>query len=287
MPDEKKLKYANKFTTEAELEAAYTELEKKFGDHSNELGQTRKQVEESQRALAAYAEQMQQLQPYAQWYATNQNSINLYNQWLQNGGQGQAPAAAAQPNGGQRSLVDLLTPEEKKALFTEFVQTFDSGVFKPWQQNFAQQLERLATERQQAVLENVTKNQRAFTEVLWRTMQHALPEDKVTAMRDWHTKALEMGDPSKFDPMKMADEYLSTQSRLSTMEAEKKALEAEREKWQKDSLPVVAGGRNGGAWLKPDDTAPVDKQERFERAMKDTTERVGRDAVKEAFGGRG
>ena len=284
MPDAKK-KYLDKFETDEELAKAYAELEKKFGDHSNELGQTRKQVEESQRAMQAYAEQMQGLNTYKQWYDTNAQSLQLYNNWLQNGGREQPPVAV-QPNNGQRSLVDLLTPEEKKALFTEFVQTFDSGVFKPWQQNFAQQLERIANDRQNAVLENVTKNQRAFTEVLWRTMQHALPEDKVAAMRDWHTKALEMGDPSKFDPMKMADEYLGTQTRLSSLEAEKKALEAEREKWQKDSMPTVAGGRNGGSWLKPDETAPKDKQERFERAMSDTTERVGRDAVKEAFGGR-
>ena len=281
-----KKKYLDKFETDEELAKAYAELEKKLGSQGEELGMTKKQAEEYQRSLAQYAEHTNQLNQYKQWYDTNSQGLQLYNTWLQNGGQGQ-PQPAAQPNGGQRSLVDLLTPEEKKALFTEFVSNFDTGVFKPWQQNFAQQLERMATERQNSVLENVTKNQRAFTEVLWRTMQHALPEDKVASMRDWHTKALELGDPSKFDPMKMADEYLGTQTRLSSLEAEKKALEAEREKWQKDSLPTVTGGRNGGAWLKPDETAPKDKQERFERAMKDTTERVGKDAFNEAFGGRG
>ena len=286
MPDDKKKpKYLDKFETDEELVKAYSELERKLGETGSELGMTKKQIEEAQKSIAQYADYTTQLKQYHDWYNTNQQSINLYNQWMQNGGQGAAPAPQPQAN-GQRTIVDLLTPDEKRALFTEFVQTFDSGVFKPWQQNFAKQLEHIATERQNAVLENVSKNQRAFTEVLWRTMQHALPEDKVTSMRTWHEKALELGDPTKFDPMKMADEYLGVQGKLSTLEAEKKALEAEREKWQKDSMPAVVGGRNGGSWIKPDETAPKDKQERFERAMKDTTERVGKDAFNEAFGGR-
>ena len=282
----KKPKYLDKFETDEELAKAYSELEKKLGSHGEELGTYKKQMEQYQSAMAQYAEQMQGLNAYKTWYDQNQSSLQLYNNWLQSGGQQPHPAAASPTNGAQRSLVDLLTPEEKRSLFTEFVQNFDQGVFRPWQQNFSQQLEKLAQDRANSVMENVTKNQRAFTEVLWRTMQHGLPEEKIAAMRGWHEKALEMGDPSKFDPMKMADDYLSTQSKLSTLEAEKKAFEAEREKWQRDSMPVVPGGRNGSAWISKEDNEPKDKQGRFEAVMKDTTDRVGRDAVKDAFGGR-
>ena len=288
MADDKKpaKKYAGKFDDEAALEQAYQELEKKLGEHGAELGTNRKQMEQYQQAMTQYAEQLQGLNAYKQWYDTNQSSLQLYNSWLQNGGQQPHPAAAASANGAQNSLVNLLTPEEKRALFSEFVQTFDQGVFRPWQQNFAQQLEKLAQDRANSVMDNVTKKQQAFTEVLWRTMQHGLPEEKIAAMRGWHEKALEMGDPSKFDPMKLADDYLSTQSKLSTLEAEKKAFEAEREKWQRDSLPVVPGGRNGSAWISKEDNEPKDKQGRFEAVVKETREKVGPEAFRDAFGGR-
>ena len=287
MADEKKpKKYAGKFDSDAELEKAYQELESKLGKQGEELGLTKKQIEEAQRAMEQYAAHVQQLSPYAQWYQTNQNSLQLYNQWLQSGGQtphpNAQPAAAAQ---NQNSIVNLLTPEEKQALYKEFVSNFDTGVFKPWQQNFAQQLDRLANERAQGVLESVNKNQRAFTEVLWRTMQHGLPEERVAAMREWHNKALELGDPTKFDPMKAADDYLSVQRRLSDFESKEKAWETEREKLQRDSMPALAGGRGANSdWLKPAEEAPKTKFDRMEAVFNETTEKVGRDAFKEAFG---
>lgn len=282
-----KKKYLDRYDTEDELVKAYAELERRLGEQGGEVGTLRKQFEEAQRAMTQYAEQMQALGQYKSWYDTNQSSLGLYNQWLQSGGQMQHPNAAAAPaGGGQRSLVDLLTPEEKKALFSEFVTSFDTGVFRPWQQNFAQQLQKLADDRQRDILDKMSQNQRAFTEVLWRTMQHGLPEDRVAAMRSWHEKALELGDPSKFDPMKAADDYLSMQSKMTTIEAEKKALEAEREKWQRDSLPSVQGRNGSASWTKPDDSAPKDKYERMERSFKDTKEKIGAEAFTDAFGGR-
>ena len=285
MPDDKKAdakvakKYLNKYETDDELVKAYEELEKKLGGQGEELGSLRKQGEEAQRALAEYAKYVQQVKPYADWVQANQQSLGQYQQWVQGGGRG-APAAAATP--GKNTLLDLMTPEEKQALYSEAARTFESSVFKPWQQQFNTQLQRLADERAKQLADQVAHNQRAFTEVLWRTMQRGFPEDKIKEMREWHEQALAMADPAKFDPMKAADEYLGLRGKLSKIEEEKGALSKELETLRKQALPP-AGGEPPAQWVAKDDAAPKNRDERYQKVMEDTREKVGAEGFRDFF----
>src|SRR3990167_8639882 len=223
MADDKKTKkYLEKYDTDEELVRAYTELEKKLGGQGEELGTSRKQMDEAKKALDEYAKYVQQLKPAADWITANQQSLQQYQQWLQNGGanQPQPPAATT----GKTSLLDLMTPEEKQALYSEAARHFETSVFKPWQGQFNTQLQKLADERAKTVADQMAHSQRAFTEVLWRTMQRGFPEDKIKEMREWHEQALAMADPAKFDPMKAADEHLRLRGDLSKLTDEKKAL---------------------------------------------------------------
>src|SRR3990167_7435830 len=139
--DVKAKKYLEKYDTDEELVKAYTELEKRLGGQGEELGTARKQMDEAKKALDEYAKYVQQLKPYADWFQQNQPSMQQYQQWLQRGGAAQAaPAAAA----GKNNLLDLMTPEEKQSLYAEAARSFESSVFKPWQQQFNTQLQKLA-----------------------------------------------------------------------------------------------------------------------------------------------
>mgnify|MGYP001615476278 CR=1 FL=1 len=277
-----KKKYLDKYETEEELVKAYADLEKKLGGQGEELGTLRKQGEEAQKALMEYAKYVQQVKPQVDWVAQNQQALQQYQQWLQNGGTRQV--AAPTPAAGRNNLLDLMTPEEKQMLYSEAAKSFESSVFKPWQQQFGTQLQKMADERAKQVADQMAHGQRAFTEVLWRTMQRGFPEDKIKEMREWHEQALAMADPSKFDPMKAADEHLRLRGDLSRMTDEKKALQTEYEKLQKQTLPP-AGGEPPAQWVdKTNDTAPKNRDERYSRVMDNTKETVGAEAFKDFFG---
>ena len=277
--DAKAKKYLEKYDTDEELVKAYTELEKRLGGQGEELGTARKQMDEAKKALDEYAKYVQQLKPYADWFQQNQPSMQQYQQWLQRGGAAQAaPAAAA----GKNNLLDLMTPEEKQSLYAEAARSFESSVFKPWQQQFNTQLQKLADERAKQVSDQMAHSQRAFTEVLWRTMQRGFPEDKIKEMREWHEQALAMADPAKFDPMKAADEHLRLRGDLSKMTDEKKALQTEFEKLQKQAIPA-SGGEPPAQWVAKDDTAPKTREERMSKVMGETKEGVGAEAFHDFF----
>lgn len=279
-PDPAKKKYAGKFDSDEELAKAYTELEKKLGGQGEELGQTKRQFEEAQKALATYAQQLQQLTPYADWYRSNEQALAMYQNWLKEQQAGGPRQPVAAQNGG-KSPLDILTPEERDALFMESAKRFESQIFKPWQEQFGKQLQTLADERAKAISEQTQKSQQAFTEVLWRTIQRGLPEDKVKAMREWHEQAIQMANVN--DPMKAADEWLTLKSELAKITDEKKALQTEHEKLQKASLPSVSGAESPG-WAAPPEDAPKNRSERFSRVMSDTKEKVGAEGMRDFFG---
>lgn len=277
-----KKKYLDKFASEDELVKAYTELEQRLGKQSAEVGDLRKQYEQAVQAMQQYAEAVSQLRPYADWFAQNQQALQLYTQWMQQHQQ----SGQASPNGQrQQAVLDLLTPDERQALLAEATKTFEEKALRPYMDQLNQQLHKMAEERERRVLDQIGQQQRAFTEVLWRTWQRVLPEDKVREMREWHEQALAMADPQKFDPMKAADEFLSHKQKVSTLEEQLKALEAEREKWQKDQTASLAGSPSPVDWAAPADDAPKTADERRQRVLRETQEAVGREAFRDFFTG--
>ena len=277
-----KEKILGKFDTVEDALKAYTELEKEHGARKKEMGDFKKQTEEAQLALAQYAQMVNQLKPYADWYTQNQSALGQYAQWAQ-----------AQQNGGVQSQaaaqrgVEILTADEKQAIINAAAQHFQQNMFAPWQQKFDGVLRQMAEKERTSVQETLGNQLKAYTEVMWRTLEKAMP-DKMGDIRKWHESALKFADTSKLDPLQAASDVIDLQAKLSQLEGEKVAFTKEREEYQKRDLGSLSGaGEAPASWAAKDESAPKTREERMRRVFNDTTEKVGRDAMREMFPGGG
>ena len=275
-------KILGKFDTVEDALKAYTELEKEHGARKKEMGDFKKQTEEAQLALAQYAQMVNQLKPYADWYTQNQSALGQYAQWAQ-----------AQQNGGVQSQaaaqrgVEILTADEKQAIINAAAQHFQQNMFAPWQQKFDGVLRQMAEKERTSVQETLGNQLKAYTEVMWRTLEKAMP-DKMGDIRKWHESALKFADTSKLDPLQAASDVIDLQAKLSQLEGEKVAFTKEREEYQKRDLGSLSGaGEAPVSWTAKDESAPKTRDERMRRGFNDTTEKVGRDAMREMFPGGG
>ena len=283
--DEKKEKILGKFDTVEDALKAYGELEKEHGARKKEMGDVKKQAEEAQLALAQYAQMVNQLKPYADWYTQTQQALTQYQQWAQATQNG-----TLQPQNGNAAAqraVEILTAEEKQALINAASQHFNQSVFMPWRQQYDTSLRQMAEKERTTVQEALGNQLKAYTEVMWRTLEKAMP-DKMGDIRKWHESALKFADTSKLDPLQAASDVIDLQAKLSALETEKAAFEKEREAYQKRDMGSLSGaGEAPAAWAAKDETAPKTREERMRRVFNDTTEKVGRDAMREMFPGSG
>lgn len=269
-------KFADKYESAEDLEKAYVELQKTLGTQGNELGTLKKQSEDYQRALQEYAQAMAQYKPVVEWYTTNQPHLQQYGQWLQQqNGRAAAPANAA---------ASLLTPEEQRQLTALAVQEFQKSVFDPWRSQHEKQLSELADKRSTAVKGELDERLKAYTEVLWRTFQHALPKETVDNLRSWHEKSLRYADKT-FDPMVAAREEIDLRAKLAELEAKNTEFSKQLEAKEKESALPIGRSESSVEWAKKPDSTPKDRDERYARVMQDTTEKSGREAVRDLFPG--
>lgn len=270
-----------KYESIEEAETAYAELEKKLGEQGTELGTLRKQIEQAQ-ALQA---QVQQWAPVVSWYA--QNEAEIRRRWqLAEQAQGQNNAAGtqaqAQALAEQTPGYQFLTPQEKQQFIGEVTQHLSQQVLNPWTQQFmsaAQGHFDKWSQQQQAA-------QKSFTDVLWRTFQFVLPKDQVDRARAWHEEALKYADPSKLDPMAVAQDVLSIKGENQTLKQQLEELQRKQEEAAKAAIPSLGNGETH--LLRPSATneAPASREDRFSKVLEAVKTEHGQDGLNVLVNGR-
>lgn len=276
-----------KFKTHEEAEAAHAALEQKLGEQGKELGELRKQSEGLQ-ALQATVKQYEayvtQAKPVLDWYTTNEATIRS---WAQSNGQpaqagAQVVQQQAQQVAQQQPGYEWLTPQEKQAFTQSIAQHLQQSVLVPWTQQFSKVAEDYAKRTQ----ESLDARQRAAADVMWRTLQFVMPPDKIEAARKWHEEAMKYADPSKIDPMQMAQERLDLVGQNETLKQKLKEIETQQEEAAKRATPSLGPS---GSTLVPSDAKPEDQQapqsrdERFRAVMDDVKAQHGPEGVSTMF----
>lgn len=278
---DKKLKHA----THEEADTAYDELEKKLGTQGTELGTLRKQAEHAQVLQA----QLEQWAPVINWYAQNQAEVQrrwrafeqaqtVAQQQGQPGAQGQVQAIAESTPGYQ-----FMTPAEKQQLLGEVTQHIQNQLFAPWVQHrflpTAQNMFKQFADRQAA-------QHKSFTDVLWRTFQRVLPADAVKQAQEWHTESLKYADPSKVDPMTVANEVLAMRGENLTLKQQLDEMRKSHEAAASAAVPSLGGGDT--RLLRPSTTteAPASREDRFKGVMEAVKTEHGAEGLNALVGGR-
>lgn len=275
---EKYLKVLEKYGNDPNKVAeAYAELEEKFGAQGSELGDLRKKSEDATNTVQQYADYVKNAKPIVDWYSQNQGRVQeLWNQ-------------AQQPQNrqtSQQSQSSLLTQDEQQALINAAAQYTQQQVLGPWSQKFAQEVEKWATTKQAEMTDAFEKKQKAFGQVWWKTLEHAVPQDKIAQLRLLHEEATKYADPSKIDPFKFAEEAMDTKSKLAEYEEKIKKFEKERDAREKASIPSL--GNNQGLFPKEADdkqkTVPKTRDDRFGAVLDQVKTTHGNEGISSLFG---
>jgi len=300
--DPKTGKFLGKYDTMEDAEKGYTELEKKLGEQGKSLGDTKKQYEDYAKKYQEILEWAQKAAPIVEWYGKYNQPIQ---QWWhgyqgaqpqQFGGNGQMTqqqpnSQAMQQQAYQQAQyavantqgVELLTQQEKDALINQTAQRIFQSALAPWTQQFARTVEDWGQKQAQQISSQLDQRHKAFSDVLWKTLERVLPPEKLQETRAWHDEALKYADPKNIDPLSLAGETLSLRSDKSRLEKELSELRADRERREKESLGSI--GNNGGLFSRPtDQPKPTEKREdRFKNVMSTVKEAVGTEGLREQF----
>ena len=277
---EKYLKVLEKYGNDPNKVAeAYAELEEKIGTQGQELGDLRKKSEEASKAVQQYADYVKNAKPIVDWYSQNEQQVKrLYEQANQ-----QAQRQTSNQFVGQNTI---LTPEEQQALIAAAAQHTQQQVLAPWSQHFAKQAEEWVAKQMTDLQDAFDKKQRAYAQVWWKTLEHAVPKDSVEKLRLLHEEATKYADPSKLDPFKFAEETIDTKAKLADYEEKIKTYE--KEKVDREKAATVSLGNNQGLFPKTDDdkqkAAPKDRDDRYKAVMESVKTTHGNDGIEALFG---
>ena len=253
----------------------YRELEKKLSKQGEEVGTLRKKADDSEKAMTQLSEYTKTAKPIVDWYTQNQAA-------LQQGVQG------AQNKAASNTGVSILTPEEQQALINSAAQYMQQRVIGPWSQQFTQQVEAYAKKQREELEAALSQRNQTSTQILWNALERALPKDKVDSLREYHTEALRFADPSKVDPLKMADEMIETKAQLAEFREKVKQFEKEKDDAAKAAIPSYGNG-NGvfapkAAGDKAKESVPQTREDRFKRVMEDVKTKHGNEGLEQLFG---
>lgn len=289
--DEQKA-YFGKYDSLEEAEKGFAELNKKLAEQSKELGTMRKQVTEQ-------TEYLQKATPILQWYQQNYQGIQqMMSQPRQQAAQPQYAAqlgqanwqAANQPANGQAAstaaLMNLLTPEEQRVLTEQVSRQVQETAIAPWQQQFVKQVQDAMLGRAKQVEDALLNHQKSFSDVLWKTLERALPPDKIAEMRDWHTEALRFADPRNIDPMQVASEALESKRQLAEYKTKLKEQEDRLAEREKQDAAMLTGSRPFTLSSAKADAPPASREDRLGSVLQSVKTEHGSDGVHTLFGNR-
>lgn len=276
---------------------AYHELETKLTSQGQELGKLRKAHEK----LEPVAKTAEQWKPIVEWYNANYPRIQQMFQANGTGANASNGTTQAQAQQVQQSQqvqqaayqqaqasipgFDWMTPQEQQRLTQGIAQNITQQVLAPWTQNFAKSVESWADTQKKQMYDNMTRQQQASMDVLWRTFERLVPKEKLDEARAFHTEALKYADPTKINPMDLANETLSERTKRAQLEEELKTLKAEKEARDKAATPSLGSQSSGSLFTKPSGAQPAGttQDDRFARVMDTVTKEVGADAIRDTF----
>ena len=270
------------------------EAEKGWAE-SKEVGAFRKQMAEQQ-------EYLQKATPILQWYQQNYQNIQQMMAQPRQAAQPQAaqyaqnPYAQAQAQAygqptaqnpqAQAALMNLLTPEEQRALAEQISRQVQETAIAPWQQQFGKQVETALLGRAKQVEDALLNHQKSFSDVLWKTLERALPPDKIAEMRDWHTEALRFADPRNIDPMAVASEALESKRQLADYKTKLKEYEDRLAEREKQDAAMLTGTRPFTLSSTKADAPPASREDRMGSVLQSVKTEHGSDGVQTLFGNR-
>lgn len=288
--------YFGKYDSLEEAEKGWAELNKKLAEQSKEVGAFRKQMAEQQ-------EYLQKATPILQWYQQNYQNIQQMMTQPRQAAQPQATQAytqnpyaqaqaqtygqpAAQNPQAQAALMNLLTPEEQRALAEQVSRQVQETAIAPWQQQFGKQVETALLGRAKQVEDALLNHQKSFSDVLWKTLERALPADKIAEMRDWHTEALRFADPRNIDPMAVASEALESKRQLADYKTKVKEYEDRLAEREKQDAAMLTGTRPFTLSSTKADAPPASREDRMGSVLQSVKTEHGSDGVQTLFGNR-
>lgn len=283
-----------------DYETRYKELEKKLGEQGRELGEYKKQARDYASQYETVARWAQQAAPIVSWYGQYNQPLQQWWQQYQtqqtqpfgSGGGSMTPntqqagyaamqqatqAVNAQPG------VELLTQSEKDALINQTAQRIFQAAIQPWTQNFARTVEDWGRSQATTLSNQLDQRHKAFSDVLWKTLERVLPQEKLQETRQWHDQALKYADPRNIDPLTLASETLSLREKSDRLEKERDEAVKAREKAERDSLGSL--GNSSGLFHKSSDLKqmPESREDRFRNVMTTVRDTVGTDGLREQF----
>lgn len=277
MADEKLI--FGKYKTLEEAEKGFKELESKLGQQGTQLGELTKVVEQ-------WKPWVEKAAPIVKWYGDNNESIRG---WVSGGmktavagaGNGDATAAVATAARAVEAQPgsEWLTPQEKAALIQQTAEQILNTTLKPWTQNFAKSVQDYA----EKAISTVNAQHRAFTDVMWRTFERTVPKDQLESLKAWHKKAIELSDPSKIDPMSLANDMLSSQGELETLRAKVKEFETAGERREKEAVPPSLFSSPSPDIASKPAEAPRTREERFSAVMDTVGKEHGTEGARQLF----
>ncbi|HAM54112.1 MAG TPA: hypothetical protein DCQ64_01325 [Candidatus Rokubacteria bacterium] len=272
-------KLAGKYGTPEELEAAYAALEAKLGEQGQQLGTLQQQLQQAAQALTEFGEWTKAAKPIVDWYSTNANDVKTWWEGRGQQGQGAQPGVRqqAQQLAQQQPGYEWLTPQEREGLIQESAKYLQANMLQPWTQQFGQQAQAFANQLQ--------RNQQAFTNVLWKTLERAMPPEKLAEIKTWHEEALKWADPSKIDPMEAANNVLSLTSERDRLKTQVDEMTKARETADKAALGAINGDGFSGSINDTLPEPPKDRGDRFQRVMADVKQEHGAEGMRTLFGG--
>lgn len=281
MADKDDKKVFGKYASLEEAEKGYKELESKLGQHGTQMETLQKQVQESQAALQQYAALAQQWKPVVDFYSANQDGIRQW--WATRGQPSQQPGTIrqqAEDIAEQQPGYQFLSATEKKQMIGEITKAMQAEVVGPWQQQFQAAAEQYAKTAQ----EQLNRQHTALTNVLWQTLQQVVPADKMKWIQDWHAEAMKLADPSKVDPMALAQNLMGLRGENQTLKSQLEDYQKKLEERDKLAVPAAMGGAppSLAAGL-GEQEPPKTREERYARVMESTSKEVGPEAMREMF----
>lgn len=267
----------------AALEKSYEEARTKIGTQGNELGDLRKQSEQTTKTLQQYTEWAQQVTPYVNWINQNRDKV----QAMMSGAYQQQ--VNPQPQNGQpnKNVLDsLLSDEEKKALYNEWANQYNQQYLGTAFSNFSKLVEQYAQQQVSDLQKNMTNQIRAQNELIWKGLEQMLPQEQIEKARNWQQEALKYADPSKIDPLQAASAALEAKARESQLQTELDTLRKEKEERDRNAIPSLTGS-GASLFSKPKqdttNTTPQNQDEQLAAALKAVESEHGDGAVRTLF----
>jgi hypothetical protein len=254
MPEPAAKKYAGKYESPEALEQAYLEAQKALGGHGQELGTLREQLQAREQALQEYANYVTQMNPVVGWYRQN---LNVIKPWWEGR---QKAAAQPQPVGVPQGW-ETLNPAQQ---FQVMVRAAGQHAQSIAQRLLAEQGQAYAKKVQQD-LENQYKHS---VNVLWRTFERVIPTDKLEEAKRFHEESLRYADPTKLDPMDLANDTLALRSERDRLKSEAEELRKEKAARDKAAIGSLGPAPSVRSFERPKaDAEKPDKAERMRAAF--------------------